>query len=735
MLIAAVLGFGAYFHAWPAYRYYNAVRQLENGVYSSAKSEFDTLAARQGKRSLPVKIEQIGLDIDLFDLRMFAQSAELSKECTYRQAVETMATGTIPALRTAQDAFDGLADYRDSADLALEARYRRAQLLMNARQYDGVLALCDEMGGYKDTARLRSGAEYQLAAQAMDAGNYEEAREKFLALGSYEDAANRAKLCLYQPATAAIDAGDFRTAIDLLTRLEPGFEATQFKLREAYYGLASQLFDAQDYDAAAEYYLLAGDYRDAFSQATACLYEPACLQMEAGEYEKAKEMFDKISSFRDSLEKSWQCSEALGRMAMDAGDYEQARTILGDALQYEPAQALLLECYYIPAVQLQEAGQIDDALALFASIGGYKDTDERVLQLRYAAAEALMAENKYAEAEAAFEALADYADSPARLKEARRSLAMQQLEAGEYENAIAGLEALEDPEGTAEALARAHYEWGKQLQAENKMEAAAEHLGLAGEYQDARALYEKAMYDLAEAAIAADDYEQAATYLKDITNYADAAALRDQSVYHTAQVHAENGELKEAAVLFASLGEYQDAADRAAEIYDAYYGDAYRQAKEAIEARDYPAALAALESVDRENATKEYGDMEKLYQEVNYLYANQLYDEKKPFEALPYYRRVPEYKDTARRLDRVCYRMLGRWVSRTGVEMEFREDGTCTIDGKACYFWASQFVLLTGDKPDSLKTEWTIHDCQQTVLSIENNKSHVQYRLTRIEEE
>ena len=42
---------------------------------------------------------------------------------------------------------------------------------------------------------------------------------------------------------------------------------------------------------------------------------------------------------------------------------------------------------------------------------------------------------------------------------------------------------------------------------------------------------------------------------------------------------------------------------------------------------------------------------------------------------------------------------------------------------------------MTGNKPDNLKDEWTIHDCQQNVLSIENNKTHVQYRMTRVEEE
>ena len=125
---------------------------------------------------------------------------------------------------------------------------------------------------------------------------------------------------------------------------------------------------------------------------------------------------------------------------------------------------------------------------------------------------------------------------------------------------------------------------------------------------------------------------------------------------------------------------------------------------------------------------------EQLYQEANYLYANQLYDEKKPYEALTYYRRILDYKDVERKLDRVCYRMLGRWVSRTGIEMEFREDGTCTIDGKAYYFRGSQFAFFLGNSPDALKEEWTIYDCDESVLSVENNKAKVQYSMTRVTE-
>ena len=733
-LLVAILAFGIYFHAIPYYKFYNASRQLDNGVYTAAKAAFDELAAQRGQRKLPVHIPAIGLDIDLVDMRLYYTSAELSKECTYRQAVEALSTGTTPALRTAQDAFDGLEDYKDSQTLAQEARYRRAQLLMASGQYESVIALCDEMTGYRDAAALSRGAQYQWAVQMMEGGNYAQAREKFLALGNYEDAANQAQLCLYQPAVAAIDDGEFQTAISLLTQLDPGYEAAGYKLQEAYYGLAGTYFAAKDYDTAAEYYLLAGDFRDAYSQATACLYEPACLALEEGECAQAKEMFDKILSYRDSLEKSWQCSEALGRAAMEEGDYEQARAILGEAIEYEPAQALLLESFYIPAVALQEEGKTDEALELFASIAGYKDTDERVKQLRYIQAAALMEAGDYAGALTAFEALEDFEDSVQKTAEARKALAAQLLSAGSYADAIEQLEALGEDEEAEKELARAHYEWGKKLLTDGKNLEAAEQLKMAGDYEDSHDQYEKCMYALAEAAIAEDDYEMAAVYLEDIPDYADSALLRQRSIYHTAALYEEDGRMNEAAALYASISEFEDAAKKAAECYDAYYGEAYGKAKDAMAQGDYLTAIQAMESVERENDSEAYSDLQRMYQEACYLYANQLYDDKQPYEALPYYRKILDYKDVERKLDRVCYRMLGRWVSRTGVEMEFREDGTCTIDGKAYYFRGSQFAFYAGSRPDQLKDEWTIYDCDQKVLSVENNKTKVQYRMTRVEE-
>ena len=99
---------------------------------------------------------------------------------------------------------------------------------------------------------------------------------------------------------------------------------------------------------------------------------------------------------------------------------------------------------------------------------------------------------------------------------------------------------------------------------------------------------------------------------------------------------------------------------------------------------------------------------------------------------LQYYRNIPDYKDvTTSKLDRVCYRILGKWVSSTGIVMEFREDGTCTLDGKDYYFYARNFALETGTSPDNLKGGWTIHSCNGKTMSLENTRNHKQYRLTK----
>ena len=734
LLLVAVLAFGVYFHGIPFYKFYTAERQLENGVYTTARTTFEELAAQRGVRSLPVKIEAVGLDVDLMDMQLYYRSAELAQECTYRQAGETMAVGTIPALRTAQDAFETLGDYRDSATQAKETRYRRAGLLAASKQYESAVALYGEITSYRDSAAQRSMVIYQWASQLMEAFDYAGAREKFLTLGNYSDSARRAQLCLYQPALDAIETGDYLRAIELLTQLDAGFESTAVRLQEAYYGAAGDFFAAQDYETAAEYYLLAGDYLDAYLQAAACLYEPAVALFEEGNYIEAKAAFDKIPAYKDALTYSWRCCAALGEAAMDAGDYETARAYLGEALDYEPAQALFLEATYLPAAALQEAGDPNGALELFETILGYRDADERIRSIRYEQAIELMNSRDYAAAAEAFEALGDYRESAEEALNARYGYAMQLLDNGEYTEAIAAFEALDGYLSSANAIQRAQYGLGTDALAEGDTAAAAEYFRLAGDYEDAPELFESSIYKMALEALDAGESEKAAALLEQIPDYADADMLRRESVYRTAENLQEAGDLSQAAKLFASISGHEDAAERAAACYDAYYAEAYNTAKAAMERKDYSTAIAALESVSRENAGMAYADIEHMYKEANYQYANRLFEDKKPYEALVYYRHIPDYRDVAQKLDRVCYRILGRWESVTGVHMEFREDGTCTINGRDYYFRATTYAFYAGDRPDEMVNEWTIYSCTEKALSIMNNRTKAQYKLTRITE-
>lgn len=731
-LLLILSAWGIYFHGIPYYRYYTASKQMENGVYSTARAEFVELAALRGKYSLPLKISVLNIDFDLLDSVYYHKSATLVHECDYRQAKASMQTGTITSLKTAQDAFDALGAYQDSAALSKAARYQRAAHLAATGQYEKAVAVYNEILGYESSVELKNAAVYSWAGQLMGQKDYTAAREKYLSLGAYSDAATQANDCLYQPALSAIDSGNYLTAIDLLSQLDSTYQNTALRLQEAYYGAANQYFEQQNYDTAADYYLLAGDYLDAYSQATACLYEPAYALMQQGDYAAAKESFDKILTYRNAQQLSWECSYLLALAEREAGNYSQACLLLENALEYEPAAELMQECTYLPAVALQQQGDLQTALTMFESIPGYLDSDDRVLLIRYDLALAMLDQQKYQAAVTAFTNLGEYEDSPVQLKKAQYAYALQLLDNGQYQDASDQLLALSPYEQSDDYYQQAQYKLGQQVYETGDLLSAATHFFNAGDHEGAENLYGKCMYTLAEEALAKEDFTAAAGYLSMIPTYADAESLRQKSVYHSASLRRDAGELSASAELFASIPDYEDASAQANACYDAYYQETYTAAQLAIAEKRYGDAVAALENISRDTLSEKYADIDDMYSLANYEYANELYADKKPYEALKYYNNILGYKDVeSEKLDRVCYRILGLWVSNTGIVMEFRDDGTCTIDGEKYYFFARNFSLETGADADDMTGKWTIHSCNEKTMSLENNRTHKQYKLTR----
>ena len=150
---------------------------------------------------------------------------------------------------------------------------------------------------------------------------------------------------------------------------------------------------------------------------------------------------------------------------------------------------------------------------------------------------------------------------------------------------------------------------------------------------------------------------------------------------------------------------------------------------------DYKTAVEALAPISQEYFTAKYADIPEMYQEACYQYANALYADKQPFEALKYYRLIPDYKDvTSKRLKRTVYEIMGTWETSKGVRMEFREDGTCAIDGREYYYSASVYALNLGDRPEELSLAYSIVSNSEKKLTLQHVKQKTYYRMTRVTE-
>ena len=168
---------------------------------------------------------------------------------------------------------------------------------------------------------------------------------------------------------------------------------------------------------------------------------------------------------------------------------------------------------------------------------------------------------------------------------------------------------------------------------------------------------------------------------------------------------------------------------------DQYYASAYQTATKAMAEEDYKTVIDALSGLSQDYLSDKYDDIPSIYQEACYRYANELYSQKQPFEALKYYRQIEDYKDvSSKRLDKVVYRIMGKWESAKGMVMEFREDGTCTIDGKDYYYYASVYALDIGDRADDLDYVYNIVSNSKNKLTLRHEKQNILYRMDRVTE-
>ena len=126
-----------------------------------------------------------------------------------------------------------------------------------------------------------------------------------------------------------------------------------------------------------------------------------------------------------------------------------------------------------------------------------------------------------------------------------------------------------------------------------------------------------------------------------------------------------------------------------------------------------------------------------MYREACYQYANKLYSEKKPFEALKYYKQILDYRDVSSyRLSKTVYKIMGVWkADKDNIIMEFREDGTCSIDGREYYYTVpNMYSISLGDRPDETAYTYEIVSNNQTHLNLRHIKQKVLYRMTLVKD-
>lgn len=705
--LAAVAAIAVAAVAWgiPALRYYNAQSLLSQARYDEARAAF----------------AQMGSYGD-------AQAQLL--RCDYLEALDALNAGDADSLMDAAERFLALQDYEDSHSQWQKATYALGKMYLETGEYDLAADSFQTLGDYEDSETLVQESAYRQAMVFLEAGSYDAARALFASIPDYQDAHERYQQCYYDQGKAYLENGEYTQAVECFYAVGEYADAMSL-ISQAYYALAENALAAGDYEAAGENYLLAGDYEDAPAKANECLYQQAQSLASEGDYERAAELFLRIAGYLDSEGQAQLCLYRQAQAHIQAGDDAAALALLETITNYNDAMELIYQCRYRLALAAREEGDLLRAEELLEDVDDYEDSDDQLTAVRYAIAEEAWAREDYATAEVYYAAVSGYEDSRSKLNQARYALAQQSMTAGDYAAAANLYEQLGDYEDSAEQLEEARYQEAMALlEAGNEM-AAAQALATLPDSERAQEALKGLYVAQAGRMMEAGDYEAAAEQYQ---LAGDEDGYR-RSLYAQAEQSYNEGALAAAAAAFAALGDYEDAAERAQACYDQYLGDAPKQARAASEAGDALGVINALRDVDLTGLTGEYADLETLWLEACYSYADELYNAGRPYEALPYYQAVGDYRDTpTEKLGRRAYLILGEWESSSGLRAVFETDGACDLMGEALCFRVSNFSVYTGQTADAMTVTHQITTLNDTSLTIRDLRSGTVYRFTRTSE-
>ncbi|MBQ5319290.1 MAG: hypothetical protein J6K17_09365 [Oscillospiraceae bacterium] len=228
---------------------------------------------------------------------------------SYNNAVELFNNGSYAE---ASEIFEGLGDYEDSKNLALESAYQNGLRLAGDKKYSEAVVQFDKIISYKDSYSLWvEYAKYAEAYQLFEDGDFYNAKRAFVKLGD-EEMVTEIK---YAEAVDAMNNGEYAAASTKFNAIS-GYKDSDEKYKECAYAYAEIQYNDGEYRVAKNFYKKADDYKDSQEKLKITseladeaeennkIYKEAARLLEYNNYLEAAEMFKSLGDYKDSAEKA-----------------------------------------------------------------------------------------------------------------------------------------------------------------------------------------------------------------------------------------------------------------------------------------------------------------------------------------------------------------------------------------------------------------------------------------------
>lgn len=286
-------------------------------------------------------------------------------------------------------------------------KYKNAEKLFSAADYEAAEAAFSELGNYSQSAGYIVKCRYEKAARLMADGLFPEAADAFTRLDGYEDSDELVRECMVKIAEKYLENGDLDAAMSTYTAAGMPDLAESAAAKRA-----EVLAGEENYFAAAE---IAEKYcgKDVSDE---YLYLGAEKARKDGDLKTAADTFYKLGNYKNSAALAEECTYGFysAEYAEKGASEETARGFyfLGN---FRNSKELFMQNAYEYGVKCLENSDYASAAAMFSNAAGYRDAAGQLFLARYGLGKSLESESP-ASARSIFAMLGNYMDSANRKK-------------------------------------------------------------------------------------------------------------------------------------------------------------------------------------------------------------------------------------------------------------------------------------------------------------------------------